>query len=491
MKRILILSIALLLSCFQISFAQYSQTRSGTVIVSNPSSACMGCPGSTWSNETFAASLDGSSATNVLNGNPFCFQSTCYLSRYLEFSEFQFSLPANATVTNIIANVNISGDQDTVTRMSDVRMVHNGSSVGSQDQDAFLTATFTNRSLDGVTALWGAPGGYWTASVVNDSSFGIQIKLQNFSSLNHEVYIDHVSLTVEYFTCGMNFTEEHTDNICFGDSNGTATVHVSGSTTPYSFDWQPYGGTDSTATGLAAGTFQVAVTDGNGCTDTTVVTILHPTPHSLIITENICVGDSFFAGGAWQTIQGTYEDHYTTGLGCDSVVYTTLLIDPLPVVSLNLTVADTLCNSETLQLLAGGSPSGGTLSGPGVTGNSFSPSAANLGWNVINYHYVEETGCEGDATDSIFVEVCTSISDALANFQVTVSPNPSAGSFLISTPGVLAKTIVVTDLTGRVFHHVISDSETTALEMNAPAGLYVVHIQSQQAAVSIKLVITR
>lgn len=63
---------------------------------------------------------------------------------------------------------------------------------------------------------------------------------------------------------------------CFAGNNGTATVSASGGTPFYSYNWLPSGGSGSTATGLAAGTYTVTVTDFNGCTGTTSVIITQP-----------------------------------------------------------------------------------------------------------------------------------------------------------------------------------------------------------------------
>jgi hypothetical protein len=63
---------------------------------------------------------------------------------------------------------------------------------------------------------------------------------------------------------------------CNGGSNGTATVAVTGGTGAYTYSWAPSGGTGATATGLAAGTYTVTVTDANGCTATQLFTITQP-----------------------------------------------------------------------------------------------------------------------------------------------------------------------------------------------------------------------
>jgi hypothetical protein len=49
------------------------------------------------------------------------------------------------------------------------------------------------------------------------------------------------------------------------NSDGSASASVSGGTTPYSYSWSN-GSTNSSATGLAAGSYSLIVTDANGCT---------------------------------------------------------------------------------------------------------------------------------------------------------------------------------------------------------------------------------
>ncbi|MCW3105374.1 MAG: hypothetical protein JWO09_3814 [Bacteroidetes bacterium] len=73
----------------------------------------------------------------------------------------------------------------------------------------------------------------------------------------------------------ISFTQ--TNVSCFSGSNGTATANVTGGTAPYAYSWTPAGGTGSTATGLAAGTYTATVTDSKGCITSNTVTITQPT----------------------------------------------------------------------------------------------------------------------------------------------------------------------------------------------------------------------
>ena len=65
---------------------------------------------------------------------------------------------------------------------------------------------------------------------------------------------------------------------CAGNSNGSATVNSSQGTAPFTYLWSTTPAQSSaTATGLAAGTYTVTVSDVNGCSSTTGVTITEPT----------------------------------------------------------------------------------------------------------------------------------------------------------------------------------------------------------------------
>jgi hypothetical protein len=85
------------------------------------------------------------------------------------------------------------------------------------------------------------------------------------------------SFTITQPTALNTTTGGKTDVSCNGGANGTATVSPTGGTPAYTYSWAPSGGTAATATGLAAGTYTVTVTDANGCQGTKSFTITQPT----------------------------------------------------------------------------------------------------------------------------------------------------------------------------------------------------------------------
>ena len=78
-------------------------------------------------------------------------------------------------------------------------------------------------------------------------------------------------------------------------ANGSATVTATGGTPSFTYLWSPSGGTNSIATGLAAGNYTVVVTDANGCSVTTPLIITSTGGPALTLntqTNNLCNGSS-------------------------------------------------------------------------------------------------------------------------------------------------------------------------------------------------------
>ncbi len=65
-----------------------------------------------------------------------------------------------------------------------------------------------------------------------------------------------------------------TNVACSGNNDGSADAVATSGTGSYTYLWQPGGQTSASVTNLSGGVNTVLVTDGNGCTDTTSVTIL-------------------------------------------------------------------------------------------------------------------------------------------------------------------------------------------------------------------------
>jgi len=105
---------------------------------------------------------------------------------------------------------------------------------------------------------------------------------------------------------GVNTSSAGLQNVtCYGNANGSATVTATGGQAPYTYQWNdPSSQTTATASGLAAGTFGVQVTDADGCASTRAFTITQPTALTASLTgaSALCFGSA--NGGIQATMSG-------------------------------------------------------------------------------------------------------------------------------------------------------------------------------------------
>ncbi|OEK07022.1 hypothetical protein BFP71_05025 [Roseivirga misakiensis] len=130
-----------------------------------------------------------------------------------------------------------------------------------------------------------------------------------------------------------------TDVSCFGESNGAIVVNVSGGTLPYSYAWNN-GETTKDLSALSGGSYELTVTDNNGCIITETFVVDEPVAlnATATITDETCFGDNQGAialnvtGGtgpytySWNQgstskdifglSQGTYQVTITDAQGC-------------------------------------------------------------------------------------------------------------------------------------------------------------------------------
>jgi gliding motility-associated-like protein len=180
-----------------------------------------------------------------------------------------------------------------------------------------------------------------------------------------------------------------TNVTCFGASNGGANLTVSGGTTPYSFLWSNFGGTED-LTNIPGGTYYVIITDANGCVKRDSVIVQEPSP--LLVNRTVTNISCFNAndgsislavtGGtlpytyAWShgptssSVTGLAEATYTvtvTDFNSCTVVASALVVNP-PAIVVSPIVTDPLCN------LVNGPNAGGAINlvvGGGTPGFTF------------------------------------------------------------------------------------------------------------------------
>ncbi len=119
--------------------------------------------------------------------------------------------------------------------------------------------------------LWNTTPVSTTSSVTGLSSgaYTVTVRDSNRCTVTSTVTVGN--------TGGLTATTTQTNVTCRGEANGTAIVTGAGGKTPYSYSWSTLPiQTKDTASGLAAGTYKVTVTDSSGCSFTTQVIITQP-----------------------------------------------------------------------------------------------------------------------------------------------------------------------------------------------------------------------
>lgn len=92
---------------------------------------------------------------------------------------------------------------------------------------------------------------------------------------------------------------------CFGTSTGTAAISTSGGNGSYTYTWSPGNLSGSSQSALAAGTYTIAIKDGNTCTGTGTLIITQPAAAlNAVISATTTTGCGTSVGGATVTANG-------------------------------------------------------------------------------------------------------------------------------------------------------------------------------------------
>ncbi len=251
--------------------------------------------------------------------------------------------------------------------------------------------------------------------------------------------------------------------LCGGFLTGEAIVTPTGGTTPYSYDWYdaPGSQTDSTATSLPAGTYNVEVVDANGCRDTSIVTITEPTVFTASITNQIatsclvCDGELAVTplGGvlpyaySWYDAPGTPTDSSVTGLcaslynvlvtdgnGCTQDI-TTFVVGPggltAGIIDSSMTSCLGVCDGEAVATgVAGTAPYTYTWDDPAVTTND---SVNSLCADTFNVVVEDAAGCLAYA--SVIITEPTLLVASITDTNATGCASPCNGDATVSVGG--------------------------------------------------------
>lgn len=220
------------------------------------------------------------------------------------------------------------------------------------------------------------------------------------------------TVTVASFSCAGFETNMISQNpSCNGFSDGSASVTVSGGTSPFAFLWST-GDTTTSIDNLPAGNYTVSVTDENGCEVTGNVSLVAPTALNLNVqqTNVTCNGES--AGSATVDASGgtpSYDFEWSNG-------GTGPTQDSLPAGNYTVSVFDANGCEATIQVNISQPPAlTGLLTVAGESGVNANDGTASIAMTggVAPYEYLWSNGANTSAITGLDPGIyCVSVTDA-------------------------------------------------------------------------------
>jgi hypothetical protein len=299
--------------------------------------------------------------------------------------------------------------------------------------------------------------------------------------------------------------------ICSGNS---AVITASGAS---SYLWTSLSSTNSseTVSPSSSTTYTVIGLDSlTGCSDSTSVTVnVNDNPTVAVAGDSICANgcsqyNAIVTGGnpsytySWSPATGLssttvanpsvclnsttcHTITVTDTNGCVGSMTACVFVNPAPVVA--LTGPSSVCVTDGSYTLTA-SPSGGTFSGPGVTGNSFSPSAAGNGTHQIVYTFTDANGCDGADTINIDVTPCVGINENGALSGVEVYPNPFNEMIVINITEGTSQIRIMNALGAVIYDQKMNSGRNEISTSEFASGVYFVEVMNANGTATVKLV---
>lgn len=411
------------------------------------------------------------------------------------------NLPWNVTMTQ-----NTAGSQQTYT-LPAVSSQTNISCFGLTNGKAQVSATGTTGA---VRYSWAPSGG--TASQAGGLSVGVYTVTVTDAVCKGTIQ----TYTITQPTL-LTATGSQTNVSCFGGSNGLGRANVSGGTTPYTYSWSPSGGTGATSSGLPIGSYTNNITDANGCTTSTSVTITQPTalgisaasgsvscfggsngtatvsvsggttPYTYDWTPGTPTGDG--TSGVSGLTAGTWSCAVTDSKGC-SISATVTITQPAISVTSSTAATNVSCfggSSGTATITAGGGAAGYTyLWSTAATTSVITGQTAGVKTVTVT----DGNGCT--TTNSVTIsQPATAVSSSTAaasvlcfggntgSATVTATGGTAGYTYLWSTAATTSvitgqtagvKTVTVTDANGCTATNSVTINQPTALALSATAN---------------------
>ena len=171
----------------------------------------------------------------------------------------------NGTNQSNTAGSNSGNGSVTITELYSVVISQDSAIQCFGDSAAILSASVTGGASP-FTYLWNTGASTSSISGLPAGTYSVTVTDNNSASTNASYLVTQPTALVSAIDSQQNV-------VCVNDTNGFASVDVSGGTTPYTFLWSNGSTTQSTST-LGSGVYSVTVSDANGCEQTISDTIL-------------------------------------------------------------------------------------------------------------------------------------------------------------------------------------------------------------------------
>ena len=321
-----------------------------------------------------------------------------------------------------------------------------------------------------------------TTSMINNlapGSYTVTVTDGNNCSSNQTVTVNDIG-------CAISISTTSTNLLCFGDSNGMASVSVNTGAAPFSYLWSN-GAITEIISNLVVGSYTVTVTDNNNCPVSETVTITQP--DLLELSENVqsvlqldCFGNNNgvaaieVTGGASGNIfnwsngmmgnpisnlpAGTFTGTVTDANGCFETINFTIT-QPDELLSNATATNETAANANDGTATA--SPTGGTGTFNYLWSNgAMSASISNLVPGTYTVTTTDANNCESIESVEVNAFGCN-LTATVSTTNATCS-NAADGSAIASPSG------------GQNYTYSWSSGGTLPTEINLLPGTYTVTI---------------
>lgn len=206
---------------------------------------------------------------------------------------------------------------------------------------------------------------------------------------------------------------------CSGGNNGSASLTITGGTTPYSYQWSN-SSTTQNVSGLSAGTYTVTVSDNAGCNAINSVTVTDPPPVPAQITSN----DSIVCSGGNASLLAVGGSTYNWSTGQTGPSITVSNITSVTTIVVTVTDANSCVGTANFQI----SPVSVTISNPPTLCPGDSAMLVATGGNTYVWSTTEtnDTIVVSPSSDSTYyVSESTLGCNNVDSVTVSVSPGPA------------------------------------------------------------------